>query len=121
MYDSAYEHPECPPDSVFEDDDMFDGWMITQKRENEKNRNKNRTEKLLEGKKLDKAGEIFIVANSKEEAQNIYGLNDHTSRHIIKERESLLKSTSQIIDDANLPDVKRELVVQANQQFKSRK
>lgn len=121
MYDSAYEHPECPPDKVFEDDDMFDGWMISQKRENEKNRNKNRTEKMLEGKKLDKAGEIFIVANSQEEAQNIYDLNDHTSRHIIKERESLLKNTSQIIDDSNLPDVKRELVIQTNQQFKNRK
>ena len=121
MYDSAYEHPECPPDSVFEDDDMFDGWMITQKRENEKNRNKNRTEKLLEGKKLDKAGEIFIVANSKEEAQNIYGLNDHTSRHIIKERETILHTTNATIDDGNLPDVKRGLVVQSNQQFKNRK
>jgi hypothetical protein len=121
MYDSAYEHPECPPDTVFEDDDMFDGWMISQKRENEKNKNKNRTEKLLEGKKLDKAGEIFIVANSQEEAKNIYDLNDHSSRHIIREREHVIKNSSQEIDDGNLPDVKRELVVQANQQYKNRK
>jgi hypothetical protein len=121
MYDSAYEHPECPPDKIFEDDDMFDGWMISQKRENEKNRNKNRTEKMLEGKKLDKSGEIFIVANSQEEAQNIYDLNDHNSRHIIREREQVIKHSSKDIDDGNLPDVKRELVVQANQQFKNRK
>jgi hypothetical protein len=50
MYDSAHEHPECPPDKVFEDDDMFDGWMLLQKEENEKYRNKNRTEKALKGK-----------------------------------------------------------------------
>ena len=121
MYDSAYQHPECPPDSVFEDDDMFDGWMILQRRENEKNKNKNRTEKLLEGKKLDKAGEVFIVANSKQEAQNIYDLNDHSSRHIIRERESVIKQSNDTIQDANLPDVQRNLVVQSNQQYKNRK
>lgn len=121
MYDSAYQHPECPPDQVFEDDDMFDGWMIIQKRDNEKNKNKNRTEKLLEGKKLDKAGEVFIVAGSKEEAQNIYDLNDHNSRHIIRERETVLKNSSNVVDVAQLPDVQRELTVQTNQQFKNRK
>jgi hypothetical protein len=92
-----------------------------QKRENEKTRNKNRTEKILEGKKLDKAGEIFIVANSQEEAQNIYNLNDNSSRHIIKERESVIKNTDQTIDDTKLPDVQRNLVIQSNQQFKNRK
>jgi hypothetical protein len=121
MYDSAHEHPECPPDKVFDDDDMFDGWMIHQKRENEKNKNKNRTEKMLEGKKLDKAGEIFIVANSQEEAQNIYDLNDHTSRHIIRERENIIKNSSGVIEENNLPDVQRNLVIQSNQQFKTRK
>jgi hypothetical protein len=121
MYDSAYEHPECPSDNVFNDDDMFDGWMIFQKRESEKIKNKNRTEKMLEGKKLDKAGEIFIVANSQEEAKNIYDLNDHSSRHIIREREHVIKNSSQEINDGNLPDVQRELVVQANQQYKNRK
>lgn len=117
MYESAYQHPECPPDNVVEDDDMFDGWMIHQKRENEKLRNKNRTEKLLEDKKLGKAGEIFVKANSQEEAQNIYNLNDNTSRHIIKERTNVINQNSGQIDDANLPDVQRNLVVQKNQQM----
>jgi hypothetical protein len=118
MYDSAYQHPECPPDTVFEDDDMFDGWMIKQRRENEKNKNKNRTEKMLEGRKLDKAGEVFIMANSQEEAEQIYGLNDNNARHIIKERNQvILQSTEQIVDAA-LPDVQRNIILQTNQQFK---
>lgn len=119
MYDSAYEHPECPPDNVFEDDDMFDGWMITQKRENEKNRNKNRTEKMLEGKKLNKAGEVFLVANSQEEAQNIYNLNDANSRNIIRERNNIIKDGSNIVEDTQLPDVQRNLVAQINENFKN--
>jgi len=119
MYDSAMEHPECPPDSVFEDDDMFDGWMIVQRKENEKLRNKNRTEKLLEGKKLDRAGEIFVMAQSQEEASNIFDLNDPNARHIIKERQKILSKSDQQISETNLPDVKRNLVMQSNQQFKN--
>jgi hypothetical protein len=119
MYDSAYQHPECPPDSVFEDDDIFDGWMITQKRENEKNRNKNRTEKVLQGKGLDKANEIFIVAQSKEEANNIYDLNNDTSRHIIRERNAVLQANKKDINEAQLPDVQRNLVTLSNEQFKN--
>lgn len=119
MYDAAMEHPECPPDSVFEDDDMFDGWMIVQRKENEKLRNKNRTEKMLEGKKLDKAGEIFVMAKSKEEASNIFDLNDPNSRHIIKERQAVLAKTGKELNETELPDVRRNLVVQSNQQFKN--
>jgi hypothetical protein len=117
MYDSATEHPDCPPDSVIEDDDMFDGWMAIQKREGEKNKAKNRTEKMLKGKNIHNAKEVFLMANSKEEAQNIYSLNDNTSRNIIKERNSLIKDSNQDIKESDLPDVKRDLVVQNNQQF----
>lgn len=119
MYDSAHEHPECPPDSVFEDDDMFDGWMIQQRRENEKSRNKNRTEKMLEGKNLGKAGEIFVAVNSQEEAQQIYDLNDMGSRQIIKERQLVVNNSSGQINESELPDVQRNLTIQSNQQFKN--
>lgn len=117
MYDSAYQHPECPPDNIIEDDDMFDGWMIIQRKEAEKIKNKNRAEKMFGVDKHKKANEVFIVANSQEEAKNIYDLNDPTSRHIIRERENTLKRVD-AIDDINLPDVQRNLVNQANQMFK---
>jgi len=117
MYDSAYEHPECPPDNVIEDDDMFDGWMIIQKRENEKNRKNNRNNKMLEDKKIGNAKEVFLVANSKEEAQNIYDLNDVQSRHIIKERNQAIFSSDKSVSDTQLPDVQRDLIMQNNQKF----
>jgi hypothetical protein len=117
MYDGAHEHTECPPDSVFEDDDMFDGWMISQRRENEKSRSKNRTEKMLEGKKLNRAQEVYLVASSQEEVKNIYGLNDNQSRSIINEREKIIEKTGQGIDHSHLPDIQRDLTVQTNQQY----
>jgi hypothetical protein len=113
MYDNAREHSECPPDSIFEDDDLFDGWMISQRRENEKQKNKNRTSKLLEGKNLKNANEVFLVVGSQDEAQNIYDLNDPISRNIIKERSSLVNNNKDTqIPEQNLPDVQRQLMMQ---------
>jgi hypothetical protein len=117
MYDSAAEHPECPPDEILDDDDMFDGWMIIQKKENEKNKNKNRNEKMLKDKKLGNAKEVFLVANSKEEAQNIYGLNDAQSRNIIKERNKVIMNSENAVPEAKLPDVQRDIMIQNNQKF----
>jgi hypothetical protein len=118
MYDSAYQHPECPPDNVFEDDDIFDGWMITQRRENEKIKNKNRAEKMLEGKKLNNAGEVFVIANSQEEANSIYGLNNASSMHIIKERNTFINNNPEfVIEETSLPDVKRNMQIINNQQL----
>lgn len=117
MYDNAYESMECPPDEVIEDDDMFDGWMIMQRREIEKSKAKNRNEKMLKDKNLGNAKEVFLVANSKEEAQNIYSLNDNNSRHIIRERNSFLATTDKSVSESQLPDVQRELVMQNNQKF----
>lgn len=117
MYDSAYEHPECPPDEVINDDDMFDGWMIMQRRKSEQEKSKNRTEELLSGKNLDNAKEVFLVANNKKEVENIYNLNDIQSRNIIKERTNVLTKTQQPIPESKLPDVQRDLVIQNNKQF----
>ena len=117
MYDSAYEHPECPPDSIIEDDDMFDGWMIIQRREHEKNKDKNRNEKMLKDKNLGDAREVFLMANSKEEAQNIYGLNNPNARNTIKERNKIITNSDSNISETDLPDIQRDLLIQQNKQF----
>jgi len=117
MYDNAYENPECPPDDVIKDDDMFDGWLITQRRESEKNKDKNRAEKLLKGKKLDNAKEVYLVANSKEEAQNIYKLNDPSTQNIINQRNKIILNANRDIKESELPDVQMDLQIQNNQKF----
>lgn len=117
MYDSAYENPDCPPDNIVNDDDMFEGWMISQRKENEKARAKNRAEKMFGGKGLAKAQEVFVMANSKEEAQSIYNLNDSSSHHIIKERNSVIMEAKKDIKESELPDVQRNLITQQNKNF----
>jgi hypothetical protein len=116
MYDNAHEHPECPSDDVFEDDDAFDGWIILQKRENEELRNKNRAEKLLKGKNLDKANEVFLVAKSNKEANSIYGLNNSVGKNTIKERARAI-ANKKVIKEADLPDVQRNILAENNKKF----
>jgi hypothetical protein len=87
--------------------------MILQRRENEKQKNKNRASKLLEGKNLKNANEVFLVAGSQDEAQNIYDLNDPVSRNIIKERNNIVNNNKDAqIHEQNLPDVQRQLMMQ---------
>lgn len=120
MYDSARESPESPAEHIYEDDDMFDGWMISQRRENEKTREQNRVEKGLSGK-LGKANEIFLMANSKEEAKNIYSMNDDQSRGVIRERESFIKNNSKKeIRASELPDAQRDIMMQNNEKRKAK-
>lgn len=114
MYDGAHEHPECPPDNVFDDDDMFDGWLIYQRKEMEKSRNKNRNEKLLDGKKIGNAQEVFLMANTQEEAQAIYDLNDDTHRRIIEERDRYIAKNN-TVPDSELPDIKRDIQIKVNE------
>jgi hypothetical protein len=118
MYDGAYQSPECPSDTVFENDDMFDGWLIDQRRTRETDQTQQRAEKL--GNWKDSAQEIFITANSEEDAQNIYDLNDMTGRMKIKERVAAIEKHG-VVMDKDLPDVQRDLRVQAKDQILNKK
>ena len=89
MYDGAYQSPDCPPDEVLENDDMFDGWLIDQRRTREKDQNQQRAEKI--GNWKDSAQEVFITAPTQEDAQNVYDLNDMTGRMKIKERTDAIR------------------------------
>jgi hypothetical protein len=94
--------------------------MLIQRKESEKNKKKSRAEKLLEGKNLGNAQEVFLMANSKEEAENIYTLNENSSRHIINERNAIILNSNKNIDATQLPDAQRALLIESNKQFMQR-
>jgi hypothetical protein len=111
MYDKIYEHPECPPDSVINDDDMLDGWMIEQKRKNEAAKKEGSAQDL--SNKHSKAKEIFVVGE-KDDISEINSLNSLESKHIIKQRSRIIKNSETGVDEINLPDVKQELLQKIN-------
>lgn len=112
MYDSVYEHPECPSDDIINDDDALDGWMIFQKRKREKEKKK----QILSSKtsKANSAGEVFFMASDEQEASEIFDLNDDPLRKTIQQRQNVALSSEQPVDEFNLPDVQAEIQMRMN-------
>jgi|10_taG_2_1085330.scaffolds.fasta_scaffold01173_13 hypothetical protein len=125
MYDSAYENPDRPSEEVIEDDDMFDGWMAKSRREAEKDRTQREVEQLLGNKGVGKhnignAGEMFVVADSKEEAEKIKELNDLNSRMKLEHRIKAIEKSGKL-EESQLPDVKLDLRNQAMKQMSEKR
>lgn len=75
IYDNIHEHPEAPPEYMFLDDDLIDGWMAFQRKNAGKDKQK------IEGK----GAEMFIITD-KDNAKNIFDMNSSIEKSIIKSR-----------------------------------
>lgn len=118
MYDSAHESTEPPPDPVFDDDDMFDGWILLQNENANKEKQKKTEDKAL-GSKMSKAQEVFFMANSSNDASDIHDMNSSVTKAIINERNtSILKHKD--IDATKLPDTQREIASMNQEAFKNK-
>lgn len=118
MYDSVYEHPECPADTIIDDDDMLDGWMIHQREKIKKAKKQEEIDKL--NPKLKNAQEVFITPQSQEEVSEIMGLNTQENLNKIKTRNNMInqKGSVEVFD---LPDIQSDLQNQMMQASKNRK
>lgn len=114
MYDRVYEHPESPDQSVIDDDDMLDGWMIYQKRKTEEN-NKEKNATSLTNKHK-KANEIFVVAG-KEDAKEIRQLNSGDSLRKIQQRANVISKNKEV-NEFDLPDVQQSIKLRENTKIK---
>jgi len=120
MYDNAYQSMECPSDDVIKDDDMFDGWMIDQKRKREKETKQRQVDTM--NKIPDKAQEVFVFAPTREDANKVYDMNDMEARMTVKQREQqIVKRKGQgRIDATQLLDTQMELRNQQMQEYKDK-
>lgn len=115
LYDSIYEHPDCPGEEIIEDDDTLDGWLILQRREREK-RNK---QSAGEGKLSDSTkgcGEVFLMADTPEDARKIMEMNEDHARAIQKSRFAHLQKHGQV-NELDMPDTKQRLRMEALQKI----
>jgi hypothetical protein len=121
MYDNVYEHPERPNQEVIDDDWMLDGWFAMKKREAEAERKKKEADEILDKKsgKGGDAGELFVVAGSKEEAQKISSLNDLGTQMRLKNRQQQIKSKGSV-QEQDFADVKMDLRNEAMKQMSQR-
>lgn len=107
LYDNVFEHHNCPPDEIIEDDDALDGWLILQSRERKKKSNSDAIENSISNKAKD-AQEIFIPVQSPEDARKIFDMNDDFAKNTIKTRNKIVEDKG-IVRDVDLPDRRKEL------------
>ncbi len=118
MYDIVFEHPERPVDGIIDDDDMLDGWMIIQQKEQDQERSQQQIDKQLGGKHQG-ASDIFIPVSSMDDAKNINAMNTTQARMVKAQRERLIKAKGEVCDKDML-DKKLEIQQQRTEQFKQK-
>ena len=96
---------------------MLDGWFIVQRKKREKQQSEREFEQT--NQKIAGAGEVWIMATNKEQADKINDLNDPTAKMIKKQRMETLKrrgSSSQ----GQFKDAQLDRSNQSHQQFRDK-
>ena len=116
FYDNVFESHESPPEAVIEDDDCLDGWSLVRRREHEKQIKEKQTDDKIKNPKIRNSQEIFIAASDREEASQIYDLNDPMARSVVKQRENQIVSSGPNMKFTELHDVQQDISIQRTQQ-----
>lgn len=90
MYDSVYESMERPPQHIVEDDEALDKWFEDQKEEREKQSKRKNLKHRTSA--VDKHPEVFVMASTDEEADDIYSMNSKLSLAQIRNEVKKLKA-----------------------------
>lgn len=114
MYDSCYDHPECPSEEIMEDDDMLDGWLIMNRRKREQDKQTDAINEHID-KKHGNAREVFVVAESEKGVEKINQLNSVEAVIAKKRKAKMLQAKGQV-DDKDMPDQIEERGMQATRQ-----
>lgn len=117
LYDSIYESAEAPSSDIIEDDDMLDGWLIIKRRERENEQAKKQgDEAISQNKKIANAGEIFIPAETVEDAKRIQNMNDAYGRRTYKQRLAQVDKEG-TVKHGHLKDVVQDVKMKAQQEY----
>jgi hypothetical protein len=111
LYASILKHPEAPIQTVIDDDDRIDGWLLVQQEKNKKARLEEKREKLLA--KHGGAGEIYVIANEADEDSEftydeIMSLNDENARRQVQQRNRVVQEKGKALD-TDFQDVQQRL------------
>lgn len=119
LYDNVAEAHESPSNDVVEDDDALDGWLISQRRQQEKEKSKAKLENIES--QHQNASEVFVMTHSKEEAEEIDSLNDGRGQWVKQSRMKALQKSKEEgkggIKYENFADVRQDMMNEASKQF----
>jgi len=114
VYDNALEHPDGPSWEIIENDALFDEWSEAQA---EKRKSTNKGVEITNSK-IRNSDEIFIMAETPEDAKKVYALNDQMSLNVIKTRENLLEKRGSM-KETDMPDVRKKYSMAVTNAFRN--
>lgn len=106
FYDNVYESVECPNEVVLNDDDMLDGWAISQHRKVLREKQSRELES-----RGTKGNEMFIVAGTDDDIRRINNLNDAEANNIRRQRQVAINKLG-VVAEEKLPDAKLRMLEQ---------
>ena len=118
IYDNIAESPECPHKTILDDDDMLDGWLILQRQNREKEQKKKRGNEYTGSQKIANAQEVYIPAQTEQDAKDISDLNEGYGERVRRNR------LAQVEREGTVPlmkfgDIQRRLQIEATQKLSS--
>jgi hypothetical protein len=113
MYDAVYESTDKPSDLVINDDDMLDGWFVTQRQKAKADAAEREVESLTG--KLGNAQEVFLQASSIDDIERIKTLNNLNAQVIKKQRSDVIRQKG-VAKDIDFLDKKLEIAEQLRHQ-----
>lgn len=122
MYDSVYQHPDCPEDEIIEHDDALDGWSTYHSRKIKEEKKKNGVSSKLEKHK--NAQEVFVVANSQQDVEDIIGMNDSEGLGRMQSKINFVidkQKKSEKVLEIEIPQVRSDLQKTLNEQRKNQR
>ena len=117
MYDNIQESLDCPSKDVIEDDDMLDGWFIVQSKKREQEKAEQELNESTKNSKIKNASEVFVMANSKKDADRINSVNTIHSQVIKKQREGMVKQRG-TVNDHDFIDQRQKIKMEQTNMFR---
>jgi len=118
MYDNVQESLDCPPDDIINDDDMLDGWFISQRQKREEEKKEKDMDNTL-NPKVANSEEVYIPVNSEKDHKRVNEMNSKTSQMIKKQRAAQIKTQGSVLQH-DLKDERMRLTRETNAAHKGK-
>ena len=113
MYDNISENPECPHESIIQDDDMLDGWIILQRRKREGEQDKKIGEDSITNEKIRNADYVFIPVETEEDLKRVDNMNSPYAKAVLQSRFNKLSKEGEVKDE-DFSDQKQKVMLALN-------
>lgn len=119
MYDWVYKHPQHPPESIINDDDTLDGWLIQQRRKIDTENEQSLGNNMIKNEKIRNAQEVYIMVDSKEGVEKVKKLNTPQAQRLKAQRLKLIREKGEV-NELDMPDTDQRLRMEATQVIAAR-